>query len=350
MLQDLYDAVDDDVALASFASSIAELCAARSANVVYTPRAARPFQQISYFPMEYVTAYVSGYIDKDPWRRVAIAKAVDHRALPMDDDVPPERFIESAIYNDLLKRLGDDTGRCMGIQGMFDGSHLHIAVHRPLTARPFSIADRRRLEETFRHAAKVMQLRAALDGERTLRRRTETMLDGVGAAVLLVDGAFRILGASESAVGILDARDGLSHRDGRLVIADSAAATALRSATAELIERAASHHSSVLCPRPSARPSYRLVLAPAALDPNAGVTIVIDDPSTLAPSRLELLSDAYRLTPTEMRVTELLLAGASLEDVATARNVSIETVRAQLKSIFLKTQTHRQVDLVRLFS
>ena len=350
MLQDLYDAVADDAALASFASTVAGMCAARSANVVYTPRAAPAFQQISYFPDEYVTTYVTGYINKDPWRRVAMAKGVPHRALAMDDDVPPERFVESAIYNDLLKRLGDDTGRCMGIEGMFGDAHLHIAVHRPLTGRPFSIADRRRLEETFRHAAKVMQLRASLDGERTLRRRSEAMLEAAGTAVLLVDRAFRVLGASPAAIAVLDSGDGLSHRNGRLVIADSAAATDIRRAAAELIERVASRHSSVLCQRRSGRPSYRLVLAPAALGPDAGLTIAIDDPCASQPSRLELLCAAYHLTPSEMRVTEQLLAGALLEDVAQLRNVSIETVRAQLKSIFLKTQTHRQIDLVRLFS
>ena len=350
MLQDLYDAVDDDGALASFASTVADMCAARSANVIYTPRAAPPFQQISYFPDEYVEAYVTGYVDKDPWRRVAMAKAVEHCAFALDADVPPERFIESAIYNDLLKRLGDDTGRCMGIEGRFSDGHLHIAVHRPLTGRPFSSADRRKLEETFRHAAKVMQLRVALDGERTLRRRTEAMLNAGGAAVLLVDRALRILGASEAAIAIVDAADGLSCRNGRLVVADSGAATTLSEAAAELIDRTGAHHSSVLCPRPSGRPSFRLFLAPAALNASAGLTLVIHDPSAAQRSRLELLCEAYRLSPTEVRLAEQLLAGATLEEVAASRNDSIETTRAQLKSIFLKTQTHRQVDLVRLFS
>jgi DNA-binding CsgD family transcriptional regulator len=79
--------------------------------------------------------------------------------------------------------------------------------------------------------------------------------------------------------------------------------------------------------------------------------VVIDDP--VGPgrqTRLSLLSQAYRFTESEMRLLEKLVGGYSLSEIADARQLSLETIRTQLKSLFSKTGTHRQSDLVRLVS
>src|SRR5438270_9639547 len=63
-LHDLYEAVEDDEALSVFASTVAELCGARSANVLYIPPADAPFHQISYFPEDYVPVYLERFVAK----------------------------------------------------------------------------------------------------------------------------------------------------------------------------------------------------------------------------------------------------------------------------------------------
>src|SRR5947209_8322876 len=208
-LHDLYEAVEDDEALSVFASTVAELCGARSANVLYIPPADAPFHQISYFPEDYVPVYLERFVAKDPWRRHALALGIQHRAVPMDDYVPPQEFVRTEMFNELFKPMGDDTGRCMGIDGCADGAHLHLAVHRPLSGAPFSMEDCARLEETFRHVARVMHLRLLLGGQQTLREYHETMMEVSQAAVIIVDERMRILAASPAAVECLDTRDGI---------------------------------------------------------------------------------------------------------------------------------------------
>ena len=62
----------------------------------------------------------------------------------------------------------------------------------------------------------------------------------------------------------------------------------------------------------------------------------------------EFLKDRFNLTPAEARVVVRLVAGVSLRPCAKALDIQYETVRAHLKSVFRKTGTHRQVELVLL--
>jgi DNA-binding CsgD family transcriptional regulator len=59
---------------------------------------------------------------------------------------------------------------------------------------------------------------------------------------------------------------------------------------------------------------------------------------------------AYGLTPAEARLALALFEGRSLGEFAEGNRVSRETVRSQMKSIFLKTGTRRQAELVSLLA
>ena len=60
-----------------------------------------------------------------------------------------------------------------------------------------------------------------------------------------------------------------------------------------------------------------------------------------------LLQELFGLTPAEADVGVLLSQGATLEQIAGRRHVSIATVRSQLRGLMDKTGTKRQGDLVR---
>ncbi|MGU3359535.1 helix-turn-helix transcriptional regulator [Methylobacterium sp. M6A4_1b] len=62
------------------------------------------------------------------------------------------------------------------------------------------------------------------------------------------------------------------------------------------------------------------------------------------------LKQIFGLTPSEAKLATLMAKGASLAEAATLQGVRVATVRAQLRSIFTKTHTHRQAELVMLVS
>ena len=62
----------------------------------------------------------------------------------------------------------------------------------------------------------------------------------------------------------------------------------------------------------------------------------------------EMLRALYGLTAAEAVLTRLLVQGLPLAEAAAQLGVRVQTVRTRLKTIFEKTDTHRQAELVRL--
>jgi len=79
------------------------------------------------------------------------------------------------------------------------------------------------------------------------------------------------------------------------------------------------------------------------------VVILIDLAVTPRPSAAAL-QKIFDLTPAEARLAIEMACGKSPEEIAVAANVAVGTVRKQLASVFVKTNTHRQVELVALLA
>jgi DNA-binding CsgD family transcriptional regulator len=64
--------------------------------------------------------------------------------------------------------------------------------------------------------------------------------------------------------------------------------------------------------------------------------------------QLTMLRQAFQLTPSEARLALCLAGGKSLEEAAQEMAIAQETARSHLKSVFRKTATHRQGELIAL--
>jgi DNA-binding CsgD family transcriptional regulator len=64
--------------------------------------------------------------------------------------------------------------------------------------------------------------------------------------------------------------------------------------------------------------------------------------------QLTTLRQAFQLTPSEARLALCLAGGKSLEEAAQEMAIAQETARSHLKSVFRKTATHRQGELIAL--
>lgn len=84
----------------------------------------------------------------------------------------------------------------------------------------------------------------------------------------------------------------------------------------------------------------------------SGVTalLTIQDISPSPHAISDDVRSRYALTAREFEIARHLVAGRRLADAATAMGVSVATTRQHLKSIFSKTGTHRQAELVALLT
>lgn len=80
----------------------------------------------------------------------------------------------------------------------------------------------------------------------------------------------------------------------------------------------------------------------------ASAIAVVTAIATPAAPSVEIIATLFDLSPAEARVAQAIAEGKTIERHAEETGLSIETVRKQVKNAMAKTDTHRQVDLVRL--
>jgi DNA-binding CsgD family transcriptional regulator len=75
--------------------------------------------------------------------------------------------------------------------------------------------------------------------------------------------------------------------------------------------------------------------------------VFVSDPERFTAPSDEWIKDLYGLTRVESEIALLICQGHSPDEIATRICVSVHTVRAYLKQIFLKMGVNRQVAMVR---
>ena len=183
-----------------------------------------------------------------------------------------------------------------------------------------------------------------------------TGLNAIRHAAVAIDHFGFVLDASPAAEAMFD--DSLYVRNRRLMISDPQSRSSLDALIRRLIAMPAVEAIPDVHPivirRVDKRPIIAKVLAvPAAarnlfLGARAILKLVLVEPKA-RPDAL-LLSETFGLTSAEAKLAATLSDGTSLNAAAEELNISRLTARSQLKTVFAKTDTHRQSQLVALVS
>ena len=78
------------------------------------------------------------------------------------------------------------------------------------------------------------------------------------------------------------------------------------------------------------------------------LTLLIANELIWPDNMVDGLETTFGLTRSEIEICKSLVECNSVKDIAALRNRSVDTIRAQIKSILQKTETHSQTELVRL--
>ena len=175
--------------------------------------------------------------------------------------------------------------------------------------------------------------------------------------LIILDSAGQVLAMSPRADEIVNLRDGLTIERRRLsgITVDSTARLNWVIASAVKSGTLGGAGGGVRLKRPGGRTDWLAIVSPCprhlehlpVRTPAAVLRIIETDPNaSLSPAH----ADLFDLSPREVEVAEALLAGHSVESLCVLLGISRNTAKVHLHSIFRKTGTNRQSELVHLLS
>jgi DNA-binding CsgD family transcriptional regulator len=304
---------------------------------------------------EFTQEYVAYYASKNLWLNYHPGGVPFGRALSGQMLVPDDVLFRSEFYQDFL--------RCRDLFHLAGGQIMqektlaaNVSLLRSRNSGPFGDAELNFLDLLLPHLGQALQLHCRISRAEVDQMATAEALDQMPFGVLQVDRFARVLSANRRGREMLASRDGLFSDSQGLRAASPAQTAHLKSliagAAATSLGEGLEPGGSLLLDRPSLRQPLAIRVLPlrtrsCLLDhPRPAAVVFVSDPEA-HPAPNQILS-LYHLTPAEERLATLLAQGESLKEAAESLGISRNTAATQLKSVFQKTGTHRQADLVRL--
>ena len=284
-----------------------------------------------------------------------LARAPIARFYASNLDVPERAHYEQLrFYREWVQPQG--MAYAAGCVVLHEGSWLtQIFLQRSATHAPFSRRDMVQLERLVPHLQRAIQMRQRFAELQLGRDLLASSLDVLAMPALLCDERGRMVHGNRSGRALLEAEDGIWLDNGllraRSVPVARQLALELQNAVRASHGEASALPGVVLLPRADKSP-LMLMVTPLRMDAGSGVPgaalVVVYDPAGTPNIGAAVLRQLFNLSPAEASLATALCSGKSLEEAALERCTTVSTARSQLKSIFNKTGTRRQVDLVSL--
>ncbi|MEH6458362.1 helix-turn-helix transcriptional regulator [Chitinimonas sp. JJ19] len=314
--------------------------------------ASKPRQWHSFGHSEQsLASYADRYVAMDPWTMIV-------NRTPVGEWVAEHQHFDDAFVakNEFFQRymLPNGLRRLIGTRAFDDGRiEALIGFQRGPDAEPFSDSDTELLTRLSPHLELACRLSTEFSRLRMQAAVARQALDRLAAPIWVLDGDGRVLFANHAAdEGGLP---GMAVRQGRLLADAPAVHARLTSLLTQATSRTAQSGALALERQDGGRLTVLVAPLPAGSPLVADsqrplVLLMAHDPSASDAQPLDVLAALYGLSPAECRLAALLLEGWTPAESAERLQVQVSTVRTQLKSMFWKTGTHRQGELMKLLS
>jgi DNA-binding CsgD family transcriptional regulator len=270
--------------------------------------------------------------------------------------VGDQQVLDSPFYHDWLKPQ-DLFHHLFGVLERQKNTTVCLMLARSGRKGPFT------QEEAGRLKVVLPVLAAAWRMERLARARAgqlgavSSVLDHLVIGIALVGERGRVLGLNGRAAEILNGTEALNVVAGYLTCSQARHNLRLKTILDEVLTTPAGRSpegtKALAIARTECGSPLQLVFARLA-DGNACqghgrplAAVFLFDPESIALPKQEWLADLYGLNRVEADIATLLCGGATLEEIAQRLHLSVHTVRAYLKAIFLKMGVTRQTAMVR---
>jgi|SRR6185312_1485933 len=305
---------------------------------------------------DHLQLYLDRYWKINPLAPSGMRMAIG--AVASNNDLMPRRQWEaSRLYREWAKPQGFvDT-----ISAMVEKSTTACAVINVVRHERDGLADaqaRERMELLWPHFRRSVLIGKVIELHKVEAGALADTLDGLAAAMFLVDAGGRVMHANAAGQAMLDARVVVHRAGDKLAVHDPQAERALHDAFANTTQgdvglegkgiaialrtRAGDNHVAHVLPLAAG------ARRKAGAAHSAVAAVFVRKAAFKGSHPIDVLADSFNLTPAEMRVLLMIVELGRVPEVAPVLGISEATVRAHLQRLFIKTGTSRQADLVKL--
>lgn len=352
LLDDLYNAAVEPGDWQAFLQRLSALFHTATASVRVTDLSA-PRVYKSYtvgFDEQANRRYAEDGIDNDLFRDTLATTPLgeiqaSHRI------VADHEFERSAHY----ERVFRPNGNFYAIGAHFErweGSAMHIGVHRPRRDGPFTPPERATLQFFSPHLRRVARIIRRLGEYECALNEARSALDGLPCGVWVLDRQSRCRWANAPAeeairtgtLGLWLSQDCLTLQDRALAGNLCAAMDALNAGEGPLqtVDLGVGGAALVLIDR-----AQRSMKPGVPTEGGDAVLVFLVDPARPTPLDNDRIVKLYALTPAEVRLLAEFMRGLDLNESAARLGISIHTARAQMKTAMQKVGVNRQPELMR---
>lgn len=289
------------------------------------------------------------------WRHINVHRAAMRRTAGVflcHEQLADETLARAPYAQDFYFRMGERwlAGAVASSDPRYEVS---LVFNRSQDQARFDADVKRLIGDLLPHVRRAAALAADGAVQGRLERGIGEALGASERPVWLVDATLRIQWSNRAAEAMMR-QDGLfAGRGGRLALSDtgddSRLAALVRSAANRKLEGASA--KSLLLQGEAGALELEIMPATvpdAALRGAQALAMVMGRAIGLKSDADKILRETIGLTATEARLAVEVARGAELEEISAARGISNETVRTQLRSVYLKSGTSRQAGLAAL--
>lgn len=313
--------------------------------------------QISYSGVRNIpdlnTFYNDNYYALDPFVNLPL-----DRAFTVQESVGETHWTENAFYKQFLAPMDVYHVVAVDMQAA-DGVDCRIRICRPQSAPEFSDMEKEFLEHLVQHMKRSVQLHTKQREAQSTNMLLSDVIDRLMFGSIILDQFGSVLHMNEIAAQTLNSKDGLALSNGKVHALLESENTVFQKMVTDVLPANASEApdgaQTLSISRPNGENPLGVMVRRLTTDYSwlkgervAAVAVLFRDPMCMVETSYAALRQLFSFTPAEAGLAMLLAEGLTMDEAATTLNVSRNTARTHLKSMFLKTGTTRQADLIRM--
>ena len=358
----IYDAVSEPERWESFLDKMTRALGANAARMRVVNNQSNCYSLISGVGHDssYDEKYAQYFSKVDVWSPV-LNKSTSGFIFNSIDIVPCSEFRNTEIYNDFFRNY-DMFYALGGNAAKSDSMIARIGFHRSRLQGPYNEQDIQLLQELMPHLLRAFKLGGHLQSMQSQLEGMQEALYRSSSPLVLIDEYGLVAFTNQCAEALLSNESGLSVQNNRLAAMHEAEQSELQrllqSAVATGARRGTGSGGAMRLTSLNGKQRYNLLITPypdrsvshLGINQRICAAVFIHDTQQSGKLPADLLKSLYGLTRSEIRMAEGIVEGLTPAEAATKYGVSVNTTRTQLRSLFAKTDTQRQAELLRLLT